>query len=119
MSFYKDHRPYTGNVYTDKPKTTTLTNQYNRVGDKVVEVKEITVHKFTMGDVEDPVLYAGEPLYKWQSSEAGQWVMEHAVETPVWHRQVNPTMYGHTFIIRARLTAQDITYFLLKFGSVE
>lgn len=118
MASYKG-RPFTGNVYTDTPKTSTLTNQFNRVGDRIVEVKEITVHKFKMGDVEDPVLYAGEPLYRWQQSEAGQWVIEHAVETPSWHRYENFPTYEHHFVIRARLKVQDITYFLLKFGAVE
>ena len=112
-------QPFTGNVYTPTPKTTTLTNQFNRAGDRIIEVKEITVHKFKMGDVEDPILYAGKPLYDWQTSEAGKWVMENAVETPAWHRFEIPFTYEHQFVIRARLTAQDVTYFLLKFGTVE
>lgn len=118
MASYKG-RPFTGNVYTDTPKTATLTRQYNLVGDRIVEVKEITVHKFKMGDVEDPVLYAGKPLYDWQQSESGKWVIEHAVETPVWHRHENFASYEHHFVIRAKLKVQDITYFLLKFGAVE
>ena len=59
------------------------------------------VHEFTMGDVEDPDLYAAEPMWKWQSSEMGQWVMEHAVETPFWHRHVDPYSYGYKYYIVA------------------
>jgi len=92
----------------------TYKHQYNIVGDKIVEVQEVTVYTFTMGDVEDPDLYAGEPLYKWQQSEMGQWIMEHAVETPVWHRQADIVNYGHRYIIRAKLAGKDLTYFYLK-----
>jgi len=89
-------------------------NQYNIVDDKIVEVKELTVYSFTLGDVEDPDLYAGEPLLKWQESEMGKWVMSHAVETPVWHRMVDAATYGHKYVIRAKLAGKDLTYFYLK-----
>lgn len=93
-------------------------NRYNVVGDKIVEVREITVHKFTMGDVDDPILYAAQPLIEWEKSERGQWVMEHAVETPSWHSVADIVSMGHTFVIRARLKAKDITFFQLKWGVV-
>jgi hypothetical protein len=50
------------------------------------KVSTIVVHTFKLGDVEDPDLYAAIPLGKWQDSESGKWVMEHAVETPWWER---------------------------------
>ena len=58
------------------------TYRYMLINDRVEEVREIVVHEFTMGDVDDPDLYAGEPLWQWQQSEEGQWIMDHAVETP-------------------------------------
>ena len=84
------------------------------VNGKVVTCRDVKVHEFTMGDVEDPDLYAAQPIYKWQSSEMGQWIMEHAVETPFWHRSVDPTSYGHKYYIIARLREQDQTYWALK-----
>ena len=44
------------------------------------------VHTITMGDVEDPDLYIAHPIYEWQKTEAGEWVMDNAVDTPIWHR---------------------------------
>lgn len=88
--------------------------QYKLIDGKVVTIKEITVYQFLVGDVEDPDLYAGEPLYKWQQSEMGKWVMSHAVETPVWHRMIDHTSYSHKYVIRAKLAGKDLTYFYLK-----
>jgi len=87
---------------------------YQIIDDKIVEIKEITVYTFNVGDVEDPDLYAGEPLYKWQQSEMGQWVMEHSVETPSWHRMADLVTFGHKYAIRAKLSGKDLTYFYLK-----
>lgn len=92
----------------------TYKNQFNLVGDKVIEIKNVTVFTFTVGDVEDPDLYAGEPLFKWQESEMGKWVLEHAVEVPVWNRIVDPTSLSYRYIIRAKLKAPDLTFFYLK-----
>ena len=82
---------------------------------KIQEIKEIVVHRFQLGDVEDPVLYAGEPLYQWQQSEPGKWVMEHATEKPRWLRNISYQTYSYEYTILARLIEKDITYFKLKF----
>jgi len=92
--------------------------KYNLIGDRVIEVETLTVHRFQLGDVEDPILYAGEPLMKWQNSECGKWVMDHAVETPSWHQQIDHASFGYTFIVCARLKAKDATYFRLKWGQI-
>ena len=89
-------------------------SEYKLVDGKGVKFSDVKVHEFTMGDVEDPDLYAAEPLYKWQQSEAGQWVMAHAVEAPFWHRMVDPASYGHKYYVIARLSEQDQTYWTLK-----
>ena len=72
------------------------------------------VHEFTMGDVDDPDIYAAEPLWQFQQSEKGQWVIEHSLETPVYQRVIDQMYYGYKYKISARLTEQDITYFLLR-----
>jgi hypothetical protein len=88
--------------------------EYKLVNDRVVKFCDVRVHEFTMGDVEDPDLYAAQPLHDWQESESGQWVLAHAVETPFWHRVVNPHSFGWTYYIIARLQEQDQTYWALK-----
>jgi hypothetical protein len=88
--------------------------EYKIIDDKVFKYSDVKVHEFRMGDVEDPDLYASQPLWEWQQSEMGKWVMEHAVETPFWHRAIDPHSYGHVYYIIARLREQDQTYWTLK-----
>lgn len=77
---------------------------------------DIVVHSFRMGDVEDPDLYAADPLWQWQESEQGQWIMQHAVGPPTWHRSVDHTSYGHKFVITATLKEPDCLFYKLKWG---
>lgn len=108
-----NHKPYNGYL-GEAPKKETY--KYMQIEDRVHEVHNAVVYTFNMGDVDDPILYAGEPLMQWQNSEAGKWVMEHAIETPMWHRQENVIHWGHTFAITAKLKAKDYSFFLLKWG---
>jgi hypothetical protein len=80
-----------------------------------VPVKKVVVHTFTVGDVEDPDLWAADPLYQWENSEAGQWVMANAVDRPSWHRQPDLLIHGYRYIIVARLRGIDQTFFELKY----
>jgi hypothetical protein len=93
------------------------TYRYNRVGDRVEEIRTVTVYDFTLSDVDDPEIYAAEPLWKWQNSEAGQWIMKNAVETPSWHKMTDPMTCGVRFKIRAKLQGAKLTEFLLKYGN--
>jgi hypothetical protein len=90
------------------------TYRYMIIDDRAEEVREVVVHEFTMGDVEDPDLYAAEPLWNWQQSEEGQWVMTHAVETPSWYRIPDQLQYGYKYQIRAKLTGARLTEYLLR-----
>jgi hypothetical protein len=85
----------------------------------VEELHKIVVHKFSMGDVEDPDLYAAEPLLQWQNSPAGEYVMKHAIETPIWHRQADPINWGHQYIIVAELEKKKLSEFYLRFDKVK
>jgi hypothetical protein len=75
----------------------------------------ITVHEFTITE-EDHVVYAAEPLHEWEHSDVGQWVIEHAVEQPVFHSQFEYASYSYKYIVRARLYEEDITFYQLKWG---
>jgi hypothetical protein len=70
-----------------------------------------------MGDVDDPDLYAGEPLWQWQQSEMGKWVMARAVDTPEWHRMADMMNYGYQYAVVAKLKEKDYTYWILKWGN--
>lgn len=78
---------------------------------------KIVVHEFTMGDVDDPMLYAAQPLWDWENSEQGQWVMSSAIETPTYHLGGDPYQWGHVIRITANLNEKDVTYFKLKWGN--
>jgi hypothetical protein len=91
-------------------------NKYMMVGDRVDEVHSVIVHRFTMGDVEDPDLYAAQPLWEWQSSEMGKFVMEKSVQTPMWHRNSNPAQYHIDYCVQAWLQGADYTYWVLKWA---
>lgn len=105
--------PYVGYL---GPEPLKKINKYMVIEDRVHEVHNAVVYRFNMGDVEDPVLYAAEPLIQWQNSESGKWVMENALETPMWHRQQDYATYGHQFAVTAKLKAKDYSFFLLKWG---
>ena len=79
-------------------------------------IQQIRVHKFRMSDVEDPEIYAAEPLYKWEKSEIGQWVMKHAVEPPTYLFRTDYASYGFEVTVDARLQEEDATYFCLKWA---
>lgn len=111
-SFFQHHSPY-----THKP----VRHKYNVIrtpeGDRVEECKEIIVYSFNMGDVDDPDLYAAQPLYDWEKSDAGQWVMKNAADVPSWHRAADPTTYGYKYVIRAKLMGPALTEWLLRYGN--
>jgi hypothetical protein len=90
------------------------------VEDKVVkEIHKVVVHKFDISDFEDPDIYAAGPLFDWERSEAGQFVMKHAVDTPVWHKHMDPMFMGYRFIIVAELEAKKLSEFYLRWGQVK
>lgn len=76
----------------------------------------LIVHQINMGDVEDPELYAAEPLYKFEISDKGRWVMENALEPPVWFCKPNPNTFYYSIRIEAKFTEEMATYFKLKWG---
>jgi hypothetical protein len=91
-------------------------NKYMVIGDRVEQVETITVHSFSLSDVEDPDLYAAEPLIAWEKSDQGQWVMRNACDTPTRHRMADPATYGYKYVIRAKLTGPALTEWLLRYG---
>jgi hypothetical protein len=78
-------------------------------------MKKVVVHTFTLGEVEDPDLYAAEPIYTWEKSDAGKWVMKNSIDIPIWHRMYDVNTYGYDYTITATLTEEDNTYFILRF----
>ena len=86
-------------------------------GDKIFvkEIRRAIVHTFRMGDVEDPDLFVGQPIWEWQQTEMGKWIMENSAPTPSWHRYADPMTYGYEYHIVAYLTPKQLTYWKLKY----
>jgi len=94
--------------------------QFEKDGQMVVEeIHKVVVHRFRLGDVEDPDLYAAEPIYNWEKSEPGQFVMKHAIGQPEWHRHHDMYGYGHEYAIVAELEMKKLSEYYLRFGPIE
>jgi hypothetical protein len=83
----------------------------------IEEIHKIVVHTFKVGDAEDPDIYAAQPLWEWEKSDKGQWVMEHAIEPPVWSRDLDWDTYGYRYAITVELSGPRATEYYLKWGT--
>lgn len=77
---------------------------------------KLCVHEFRLGDVEDPDIYAAEPIWQWQQTEAGQWVMANAVEPPVCFQGTDMNIMMYKYSIVAELSDQNAVFYQLKYG---
>jgi hypothetical protein len=117
MSILKYNDPMVWDIKRGYKVSPKCIDRYKMIDDKVFEIHRVIVYRFTMGDVEDPDLYAAQPLMEWQESEMGKWIMERSVESPVWHKQPDVHNYGWNMIIEAYLKGPDHTFWQLKWGN--
>jgi hypothetical protein len=82
----------------------------------VDEIHKVVVHTFGIGDVEDPEIYAAEPIWQWQQTDAGKFVMEHAIDTPSYHQSLDYHTYGYRYAVVAELEAKKLSEFYLRWG---
>lgn len=87
--------------------------------DTVQEIHKVVVHRFKVGDVEDPDLYAAQPLWEWEKSEQGQFVMTNAIEKPEWQRHSDVLSYSYEYVIIAKLEKKKLSEFYLKWGKIQ
>lgn len=73
-------------------------------------------YSFKLGDVEDPEIYAAQPIYEWQQTEQGQWVMAHC-EDPVYNIGPDPAYMGYKITLSGKLKDEDAVFHELKWGS--
>lgn len=84
--------------------------------DTTEKIHSVIVHSFRIGDVEDPEIYAAEPILKWQETDAGKFVMANAVETPVYYADNDHVSYGIQYSIVAKLESKKLSEFYLRWG---
>jgi len=68
-----------------------------------------------MGDVEDPELYAAQPLYEWQQTEQGQWVMKNCPD-PQYIIRPDPNTFGTRVIVYGEVEDRSATEYYLKWN---
>jgi hypothetical protein len=74
----------------------------------------ILVHSFLLGDVDDPEIYAAEPILEFERSEKGQWLTKHSYQQMTYDVLTDYQTYGYRVVLHAWLNEQDLTYYTLK-----
>lgn len=82
----------------------------------VKEIHKVVVHRLRVSDVEDPDLYAAQPLWEWEKSPQGQFIMANAIEKPMWKRNINHSSYYYDYIVVAELEKSKLAEFYLRWG---
>jgi hypothetical protein len=83
----------------------------------VQEIHKIVFHRIDMGDCEDPDIMVADPIWKWQQTDPGKFVMENAIpKSPEWVRHINHMTYGHTYLIIAEMEVKKLVEYYLKWG---
>ena len=91
-----------------------MDNSKQKWPSEAVTVEHI-VHYINMGDVEDPDLMVAHPIWEWQQTEKGKYIMKNSNPEPMWVRAINHVTYGYTYKIKAYLTPEQLTYYKLKY----
>jgi hypothetical protein len=77
-------------------------------------MKKITVVKLKMADNDDPWLYAAQPIWNWEQSEQGKWVIDHSVQPLEFSVFPCIDTYGYDVAVQATLSEQNLTFFKLR-----
>jgi hypothetical protein len=78
-------------------------------------MRRVLFHSFRLGNVEDPEIYAAQPIYEWQQTEQGKWVMEHCKDT-VYNIGGDPSYMGYKITLHGDLEDSDAVFHELKWG---
>jgi hypothetical protein len=78
-------------------------------------MQKITFHTFSMGDVDDPELYAGFPLSEFMQTEKGQWIKANC-QDPQYIIRSDTNIFGNRVIVYGDVEDQLATEYLLKWG---
>lgn len=81
-------------------------------------MQQVTFHTFSMGDVDDPDIYVAQPIWEWQQTEPGQWVMAHCKD-PRYSIGPDGVSWGHRVRLYGQLEDKDAMFWQLKWGKYE
>jgi len=72
-----------------------------------------------MCDVDDVDIYASQPIYEWQQTEHGKWVMENAHDL-TYHTRPDEAMWGYRVVIRGEISdPRKVTEYYLRWLNQE
>lgn len=91
--------------------TLTYKQKFHVIDNETYERK--FVHKFTMPCYDDAEVMVAEPIYKWQQTDKGLWVMKHGIDH-VFHLYLDPAAYNQNVMISAMITPKRWTEFCLR-----
>jgi hypothetical protein len=78
--------------------------------------KGIVLHRFALGDCEDPELYAAQPIWEWEQSDHGRWVKENCYD-PRFLLRADTMSFGYQVLIVADMSEENYTFHELKWGN--
>jgi hypothetical protein len=81
-----------------------------------MHTRTVVLHTFSIGDVEDPMLYASHPIHKWQQSEKGQWCMENCEGEVYFCSSADPVSLGYKIVLQGEMSEKNYTFFKLKWA---
>lgn len=79
---------------------------------------KIVFYAFSLGDVDDVEIYAAQPIYEWQQTDKGQWVMQNAKNLR-FYTSADANTFGYRVTIRGELEDQQITEYFLRWDKTE
>lgn len=77
---------------------------------------KLVVHTFSMSDVEDPEIYAAEPILAFEKTEKGQWLVENSYKQLTYNIVADPSTFAHKVVIHAWLRERELTFYKLKWS---
>lgn len=76
---------------------------------------QIVFHRFTMGDVDDVDIYVAQPIYEWQQTDKGRWIMSNATDLS-YHTFPDAETFGYQVVIKGILEDKKATEYYLKWA---
>lgn len=73
------------------------------------------VHEFSMFEDYSGEMYVNNPLWEWKQTEAGKWIMQHAISPPTWQRHMDVKTMTQQYKVLVELFEDDAVVFNLKF----
>lgn len=78
-------------------------------------MKRIIFHTFTMGDVEDPEIYIAQPIYEFQQTPKGKWMMENGQDLQ-YRYSMDYDSYGYKVVLYGELDDKLATEYYLRWA---